>query len=545
MNTTTTPTAAPAPAAGVGIPTAPAAAPAVIRRIGGAEESAQDRLVKKHLPAWVISGAVHVGLVAVLMFVFGSGPIESKAADKILTTTVEKAEELPTKDLTNEDFGLESNLPAALPNIEKLDQRNVDALITNDPQGVPNTTDTADAAYIPPGVIASELPKPGAAGKDGMFRTGDGGDRGVIAASFLGRSGGTKNRLLMEGGGNEESERRVALGLAWLARRQKDDGHWEFDGSETDETIAATGMALLPFLAAGQTHKAGRYQQYVEKGLRYLIKHLNTSTGKFNQSGTRYMYGHGIATMALCEAYGMTRDKPFLLGPAQAAINFIHKSQGRDGSWGYLPNTTGDTSIVGWQVQALTAARLAKDIVVDDKTVTQAITFLNRVSSGSRKAVYGYASPNGKPGTSLTAVGLLCRYYVDKWGPGHAGMADGVEGLAKRGPLKTPEKPDMYYYYYATQVVHFFEGPEWKDWNEGPMRDGKRSGGMRDWLIGIQVMKEGPNYGSWDPDNGSIGSSCGRLGTTCLSLLTLEVYYRHLPLYKRDTSGSKILDGSN
>jgi hypothetical protein len=349
---------------------------------------------------------------------------------------------------------------------------------------------------------------------------------------------------LREGGGNAESEAAVARGLAWLAKQQKPNGSWQYDGSVKEDLIGATGMCLLPFLAAGQTHKSGTYQKTVAAGIDFLLKNL-ASNGKFANAARQYMYSHGIATMALCEAYGMSKDRGLLQRPAQAAINFIVGSQGSDGSWGYQPGTTGDTSIVGWQVQALQAARLSKDLVVPDATINKAIAFLNKVSSGSRKAVYGYSTPGGRPATSLTAVGLLCRYYVDKWGPSNAGMAEGVEGMLKiRPPKAAPDKPDMYYYYYATQVVHFFEGPEWKDWNEGPMKDGKRAGGMRDWLVKLQVNKAGtPTHGSWDPDAGTIGGSCGRLGTTALSLLTLEVYYRHLPLYKRDTGGQKFLDG--
>ncbi len=67
---------------------------------------------------------------------------------------------------------------------------------------------------------------------------------------------------------------------------------------------------------------------------------------------------------------------------------------------------------------------------------------------------------------------------------------------------------------------------------------------MRDWLMDLQKPGVGPTGGSWDPDGSHIGSNCGRVGTTCLSLLTLEVYYRHLPLYKRDQGGLKDLDGA-
>jgi hypothetical protein len=317
-------------------------------------------------------------------------------------------------------------------------------------------------------------------------------------------------------------------------------------------------MALLPFLAAGETHiRAKKYQRTVANGLAFLLRNLPLSgpnAGKFTGAGN--MYAHAIGTLALCEAYGMTKDKTLLLTPAQAAINYIVKGQGANGSWGYQAGSNGDTSIVGWQIQALKAAQLGKDIVVPANTIKKAIDFLNFVSTGSRKAVYGYADPGGAPGTSLTAVGLLSRYYIDGWGPDNPGMAEGVLGLMRRAPSGTSKEPrprpatapDMYYYYYATQVVHFFEGDEWKDWNEGPKQaDGTRKGGMRDWLIELQIKKDGANQGSWDPEGGWIGRACGRLGTTAMCVLTLEVYYRHLPLYKRAGAGDgaiKILEGA-
>jgi hypothetical protein len=348
--------------------------------------------------------------------------------------------------------------------------------------------------------------------------------------------------LLAQDGGNKDSERAVAMGLAWLARQQKQDGSWVFDGDSKAEVIASTGMALLPFLAAGETHKGGKsYQKQVYSGLQFLVR--NCPSGANAGRLSTNMYAQAIGTLALCEAYGMTKDKGFLQPSAQAAINYIQKAQGANGSWGYAAGSNGDTSIVGWQVQALQAARLSKDIVVSDAVIKKAIGFLNFASAGSRKAAYGYLDNTGAAAaTSLTAVGLLCRYYIDGWGPDNPGMAEGVSGLMKRAPGAGAAKPalDMYYYYYATQVVHFFEGEEWKNWNEGPKQaDGSRKGGMRDWLIELQ-KKDGANRGSWEPEPGFIGRSCGRLGTTAMCLLTLEVYYRHLPLYKRGNNGEAI-----
>jgi hypothetical protein len=553
-----------------GPPAKPAAAGgAVIRRVGGVEETAAERLVTRHLPAWVVSGLVHLGVIFLAWLLFSGVAPDAKKTDKILATTVEKEPEEPVKDLTNEDPGFESNIASALPEIDKLAEKTADALTSDDPIGVPDSATADTAALKAPGLPTTDSATAGVTGTEGAFKGGESGSMGNLSAAFLGRSGGTKSRLLKEGGGNDASEQAVARALAWLARQQKGNGSWEFDAADPKQRkkdlTTSTGLALLPFLAAGQTHKIQcKYQKTVRDGLGFLVANLNLSTGKFNFGSPQYMYGHAISAMALCEAYGMTKD-PNLKRAAQAATTFIVVHQGANGSWGYAPDTQGDTSIVGWQVQALRAAQLSKDLIVPDACVRKAMKFLDEVSSGSRKAVYGYATKGGAPGTSLTAVGLLCRYYMDGWGPGNAGMAEGVPGLfgtpkpgAKDGEPQTNRQrapktlaqakangtmPDMYYYYYATQVVHFFEGPEWKEWNEGPKgENGARLGGMRDWLVELQNKKDANLTGSWEPSAGTIGSHCGRLGTTCLCLLTLEVYYRHLPLYKRDQGGAAILD---
>jgi hypothetical protein len=257
------------------------------------------------------------------------------------------------------------------------------------------------------------------------------------------------------------------------------------------------------------------------------------------------MYSQGIAALALCEAYGMTHD-PALKKTAQAVIDYIQKGQGPRGSWGYTAGTDNDTSILGWQIQALHAARLTQDLVVDEKVIKKAIRFLDLVSPGQTKSTYGYAdASNAAPATALTAIGLLCRYYVDGWRSESPGFAEGSKGLLKAAvverrplangvPVPNPRGApltlsNMYYYYYATQVVRFYGGEEWKTWNEGPLGDdGKRRGGLADWLLSLQVRTP-TNRGSWDPEAGWFGSNCGRLGTTCMCLLTLEVYYRYAP----------------
>lgn len=345
---------------------------------------------------------------------------------------------------------------------------------------------------------------------------------------FGGRAGKEKARLLKEFGGSVESEEAVMLGLAWLTQKQQKDGSWIYDGNMPGETSAATGMTLLAFLGAGQSHKAGRYQQTVQAGLDWLVKDLDQN-GKFRGAST--MYGQGIATLALCEAYGLSQDRA-ILPAAQSAIDFIQKHQAQNGSWGYQPGNPGDNSIVGWQIQALHAASLTQDIKVNPNVIKRAIGFLEFTGTGTGKSMYGYTGPNVQtgPATNLTAIGLLMRYYIDGWRAGKLGFDEGVKGLMARAPSPTnPPRFDMYYYYYATQVVRFYGKDEWATWNEGPKgADGMRKGGVQSWLISLQDRGR-TERGSWQPEASWIGSSCGRVGTTAMCLLTLEVYYRYTP----------------
>ncbi len=516
------------------VPSADGKPAAVIRRVQGAGETAHERLVKKHIPAWVVSGAVHAALVGALLLtdvVLAKPAKEAPSEAQLTVVTDEKEQEEKKVDLTNPDIGFDPDIPAAV-DAEKLADVNVETkVVTDEPPGVENAASNLKKDFIPPPGLTSADANAGTAGDAGDFMKGGGGGSGSDSDPFGGRGGATKSKLLARGGGNSRSEAAVARGLIWLAKQQRANGAWVYDGQSRADTIAATGMGLLPFLAAGQTHKVSKdhkYNKTVEAGLRYLISQQNPN-GSFKGGG---MYSHGIATIALCEAYGMSRDKALLFAPAQKAVNFIQQAQGVDGSWGYTPNTTGDTSIVGWQMQALHAAKLCKDLVVDKRTVERAVKFLDGVSSGSNKSRYGYRDA-GSFTPTRTAVGLLCRYYESGWGPNNPGYAAGVSYLMK-SQMPKPTDLDMYYYYYATQVVHFFEGPEWyRDWNPA----------MRDMLIDLQTPEGKKDAGSWDPKADVwIGGNCGRLGMTCMSLLTLEVYYRTLATYKRGDGGLKELE---
>jgi len=349
---------------------------------------------------------------------------------------------------------------------------------------------------------------------------------------FDGRGDAARKALAMERGGSPGSENAVGLALAWLAHHQNPDGSWSFDhrkgpcqgrctnpGKMERGDIAATAIALLPFLGAGQTHIEGKYKKNVQAGLYYLINRMKiTKDGGDLSYEQGVMYGHGLASIALCEAYGMTKDTG-LAEPAQQAVNFIVYAQDPNGGgWRYTPHQPGDTSVVGWQLMALKSAHMAY-LNVPPKTIKGVVNFLNSVQKDSG-AFYGYVSPGR--GEATTAIGLLCRMYLG-WKHDEPALGRGVEFLSDRGPMQN----NMYYNYYATQVLHHYEGPEWKKWNDK----------MRDYLVEAQA-RSGHEQGSWFFGGDDASAQGGRVYTTAMCAMTLEVYYRHLPIYRKDSTTS-------
>jgi hypothetical protein len=156
-------------------------------------------------------------------------------------------------------------------------------------------------------------------------------------------------------------------------------------------------------------------------------------------------------------------------------------------------------------------------LAVQPETIKGTIKFLDYVQTDSG-AFYGYKDPGKGPAT--TCVGLLCRMYTG-WDRQHPALARGVAWLSNQGPSKT----NMYYNYYGTQVMRHYEGDEWEKWNEA----------MRDWLVSEQA-KKGHETGSWFIDGDRHGESAGRLYSTSMATMILEVYYRHMPIYNKAAS---------
>jgi hypothetical protein len=353
---------------------------------------------------------------------------------------------------------------------------------------------------------------------------------------FEGRGHASRSALVRAKGGSGESEEAVEAALSWLAAHQNRDGTWHLDhtggecqgqcgnpGDIENSLKSATALALLPFLGAGQTRYDGKYKDVVGRGLDALVrlgeKPRQGAGASWADGGT--MYAHGLASIALCEAYGMTGESQLAL-PAQAAIDYIVSSQNpNDGGWRYTFQQAGDTSVVGWQIMALKSAHLAK-LNVPFSTVEGSSRFLDFAQIDDYGTGYAYtpdAKANYRPSTS--AVGLLCRMYLG-WKKDNQGLIDGTARIAERGPSAN----DFYYNYYAAQLIFQMTngtGPMWREWNTK----------LRDYLVQKQD-KQGHQKGSWYVDHGHDTDKGGRLYCTALACMTLEVYYRHMPLYQTD-----------
>lgn len=362
--------------------------------------------------------------------------------------------------------------------------------------------------------------KPTDAEMDSVFKEGE----------FGGRSKAGKQAALKRYGGNAASEKAVSMGLQWLQSIQQEDGSWNFQQQGENATlgafrrteVGATSLALLCFLGAGHTHhEDGPYRETVAKALQYIATQAEISQGtadlRGDSEGISGMYVQGLATICISEAHALDPRNKELTELTEMAVGFIEKAQHPfSGGWRYTPRSDdADTSVAGWQIMALQSAKAGR-IRVSSKTLRQAREFLRDAQSDRSGAFYCY-NPEGRKNRTktMTAVGLLCRMYLG-WKKDHEGLQQGVAYLAKLGP----DRNDIYYNYYATQVLRHWGGKEWDVWNLK----------QREQLVSTQITK-GPAAGSWRVTDRH-GGTAGQIYQTALSILTLEVYYRHLPIYR-------------
>lgn len=312
---------------------------------------------------------------------------------------------------------------------------------------------------------------------------------------FRTRMGALRVKGIHVNGGNVFSEAAVAAGLKWLALHQTRDGNWSFcdfaehgrcncggPGSIKDD-VAATAMALLPFAGAGMAYKAkapgNKYVKQVDAAVRYLLG-KQQKTGAFSSD----MYGHALATLVICELFGLSQDAE-LREPAQKAIGYLVDAQTAAGGWRYQPRAVGyDTSIGVWVLQALKAGEWA-GLDVPDKTYENCTKWLD--NAGTDAVSYGYAAEaldtRKPPATKrMSAAGMVCRQLL---------------GSQCQGSAPKFADDDVLFNYDST--MRMFQGisvsrAAWDDWNRamrdslvrsqdrGPREDGTR-GSFRGYVL--------------------------------------------------------------
>lgn len=366
-----------------------------------------------------------------------------------------------------------------------------------------------------------------------------------IPAPYRSRLDPNKARLAIEAGASTASEKSVEMALDWLRKHQDADGRWDGgvakyrDGTvapdEDSFTVhcppgeicfgecfyweadtALTGLSLLAYLGAGYTHTEGKYADTVARGLDFLIRSQKPSGDLRGRSKAVGMYCHAMATLAVCEAFALTGDER-LKGPAQSAVAFLVDAQAEGGAaWRYEPKApVGDTSILGWAVLALRSGR-AVGFPVPDDCIGGVQAWLDGVGSGKSGGLSRY-QPWKEVTPTMTAEAWVCRWFL-KLDPNAKRNREAADYLIEHGPDRDPY--NLYYWYYGTLAMYQQGGDDWRRWNDA----------VRDRIVRKQ-RTTGHMTGSWDPDDSQWGTYGGRIYSTALATMTLEVYYRFLRTY--------------
>lgn len=371
---------------------------------------------------------------------------------------------------------------------------------------------------------------------------GDGGDGagggfGNIPVSMKKRCSAADRLARLEAnGGNAACEDAVVKSLQWLKKTQSKDGSWT-----KDRKVSMTAFALLTYLGHCETAQSEEFGESVFSAVTYLTNFAMKNNGKLADDfkDNHWCYDHAIAVYALAEAYTLCvksfgENIPNLAEAVQKSGQFMINSQHNSGGWEYSYQKDnrrgGDTSIVGWHIQALKACKhTGLDFKGVAKCSREALKYMASCQASS--GAIGYTSPKikaGCDGTSLAAVGALCFQMWDK--SSDSVVRKACKHIDKNMKLdwgsKESHDGDIYGHYYAAQCMINYGGDYWKKYNK---------------LFRDQVLKAQNKDGSIKSVAGGSGLYKGNGETsthyrTCLATMMLEVYYRFLPTSQKSGS---------
>ncbi len=363
-------------------------------------------------------------------------------------------------------------------------------------------------------------------------------DRWLTEMVRLRKDSVERERLLKANGGDTETAKAVKQGLEWLARSQElggaNDGSWSPSAhGATDDSyrVAVTSLATLSFVAEGNSHIEGAYSASVAKAVAFLLRRQQHD-GLLGPRKGRYMYDHGIATLALLEVFCVTRDMK-LVPTVERAVNFILQAQTPAGGWGYtLAARSCDAIVTTWQVMAL---RLALGLGMKEIAVALRRTDAWLLCITNQRGEVGYSAINHFPNgpQTLTAMSLTASYLMGRGGSDPV-TAAGTEALLATIPpdaaFRERMSLDLCHLWFGSLALLRTQGDSkncWEPWN----------GKVRKALVALQQTAQDAESektglvsvgGSWTLiDRWS--SFGGSVYTTSLAILTLQSYYRYPP----------------
>jgi hypothetical protein len=303
----------------------------------------------------------------------------------------------------------------------------------------------------------------------------------------------------------------VLAALRWLHFHQdRPGGKWDQDGfskncdpkhgakcdrkGTSQYDVGVSGLALLAFMGGGHTHRTGQFRKTVDLGIRWLLKQQKDDGSLGVSKAESWVYSHAIATLAMCEAYALTLD-PKLKEPCENAVKYILKAKNKDFGWKYKPDSKrSDSSVTGWMVLALHAAKTA-GFSVPDSAFKGALAWFDRMTNTAGKCGYMRPGDNGSvirgvgdhyaKLPSMTGVSVFCRLLLGQKRSDKK-MTKGTDILMANLPdWNKPKntKVDFYYWFFGTCALHQFGGKKWEKWNTAMKKallDTQRVGGCAD-----------------------------------------------------------------
>ncbi len=306
-----------------------------------------------------------------------------------------------------------------------------------------------------------------------------------------------------------QTEEIIRGALRYLASKQTVNGSWQTGGE--NQTLAMTGYTLIGFLAAGQLPDEGEFGKNVTAGMQFILNSVRTD-GTMGSYG-HYMYGHGIASIALAEIYGQTRD-PRVRQKLDQIIKLIIRCQNHEGGWRYMPTAAdADMSVTVLQLVALRAAKNS-GIEVPQATIDRGVKYV-RTCYHKGSGGFCYQPFGGNPGFARTAAAIyslqVCGEYTDPR------MATGSKFLFDR---KSNHQWFTYGNFYAAPAQYMIGGETWQKWYTL----------MRNELV-PKAKREGNQY-HWDTEFDG-GRGVGPVFCTAVYTTILAMPYHYLPLYQR------------